>query len=278
MDVRSQILLRRRQMKASGKRVPRKLGRPPKQAFPRGIELQYVKALRREAAEVRRIILEEIDQALPTLIATAQRSLPRTDALSDDLGRMTNRMRRRWAERIGNIRSLAAAIPAQISAFNANAFAAQMKTVLGVDVFRHEPWLVDELADWTRANVSLISDIGDKAIGNVDRIVTDSVRRGRLTKELEAKVQAELGIADKRAALIARDQTGKLNGRLTMLRQQDMGIREYIWRGTLDERERPTHVALEGQRRKWSEGIIPGEEVLCRCTAEPVLDEFADLM
>ncbi len=45
-------------------------------------------------------------------------------------------------------------------------------------------------------------------------------------------------ISNSRAKLLARDQVGKLNGRLTQRRQQDIGVEMYIWSTSRDERMR----------------------------------------
>ncbi|WP_241971166.1 minor capsid protein [Actinobacillus lignieresii] len=67
-----------------------------------------------------------------------------------------------------------------------------------------------------------------------------------------AKEVKELtGVTSKRARLIARDQIGKLNARLTQLRQQQIGVKSYIWRTSLDERVRKWHKSREGERFDW---------------------------
>ena len=112
-------------------------------------------------------------------------------------------------------------------------------------------------------------------------LVTDCVRKGTSTSDLRKVVQNELGITTRRAALIAVDQVGKFNGRLTQLRQQAIGISQYRWRGVLDQRERPAHVAREGQVFRWDDPPDdgnPGQPIRCRCVAEPVMDIFADLL
>ena len=85
-------------------------------------------------------------------------------------------------------------------------------------------------------------------------------------------------VSDSRAKLIARDQVAKLNGELTKERQTDLGVTGYIWRTVGDERVRDEHADNDGQFFTWdsppSTGA-PGEDIQCRCWAEPVLPELA---
>ena len=62
-----------------------------------------------------------------------------------------------------------------------------------------------------------------------------------------------------------------------MLRQKEIGVTEDVWRTAGDERVRETHAANDGETFKWSDDTPgpadgrPGEEINCRCYAEPVL-------
>jgi SPP1 gp7 family putative phage head morphogenesis protein len=92
---------------------------------------------------------------------------------------------------------------------------------------------------------------------------------------LADEIKAIGDVTDSRAKLIARDQTSKMNGAMTMLRQTSLGISRYIWQTAGDERVREEHADLDGQAFAWdappSEGN-PGEPVNCRCVAIPVID------
>ena len=110
---------------------------------------------------------------------------------------------------------------------------------------------------------------------------TEAVRKGTRWEEVAKEIQRDL--PDKlrnRAKLIARDQIGKLNGQLTKLRQRNIGVTHYIWRGMLDERERQLHVDREGEKFAWDnppEDGHPGEAILCRCYAEAVFPDADEL-
>ncbi|MEK6745702.1 MAG: minor capsid protein [Pseudomonadota bacterium] len=56
-------------------------------------------------------------------------------------------------------------------------------------------------------------------------------------------------------------------------RQQEFGIKKYVWRTAMDDRVRPEHAANEGKVFEWKDGDGPGTEENCRCSAEPFPDE-----
>ena len=79
------------------------------------------------------------------------------------------------------------------------------------------------------------------------------------------------------ARLIAEDQINKLNARINMERQLDVGIESFRWRTKGDSRVRQRHRELEGSVWTWKSGGppgvgLPGEPVRCRCTAEAVVE------
>ena len=114
----------------------------------------------------------------------------------------------------------------------------------------------------------------EDAIKRVSTWAAETVRAGGRAEEMRASLQKQFGISRRRADLIARDQVGKLNADITQARQQALGVTEYRWRGVMDSRERPEHVAREGKVFKWSrppEDGHPGQPIRCRCNAEPVL-------
>ena len=83
-------------------------------------------------------------------------------------------------------------------------------------------------------------------------------------------------VASSRARLIAADQTNKTIGALQNIRQTQAGITHFEWQDSGDEVVRPAHKILNGLVFPWdsppSEGY-PGQPVLCRCTAKPIIFE-----
>lgn len=77
---------------------------------------------------------------------------------------------------------------------------------------------------------------------------------------------------------IAVDQFLTLHGKITELRQKGAGITHYFWRTAGDARVRKTHQANDGKRFAWDAPPAtghPGEEIRCRCIADPDLSGVA---
>jgi SPP1 gp7 family putative phage head morphogenesis protein len=163
-----------------------------------------------------------------------------------------------------------------ISDFNRGEILDQMRAVLGVDVFLNEPKLNTALNAFAKTNAALIKSIPEQELGKIEQIAMNSIRSSRRPEDIAAEIVDRFGVAESRARLIALDQSGKLNGQLTQLRQTELGIGKYIWRGVLDERERESHVEMEGAICSWDTppeplGLHVGQDYACRCNAEPIL-------
>lgn len=62
-------------------------------------------------------------------------------------------------------------------------------------------------------------------------------------------------------------------GLINQLRQEDLGIEEYIWRSRDDDKVRDSHAAYDDRVFRWDdppEGGHPGQAHNCRCVAEPI--------
>jgi SPP1 gp7 family putative phage head morphogenesis protein len=126
---------------------------------------------------------------------------------------------------------------------------------------------------WTDTNAALIVSQPAEVAARVQALVAEMVPAGARWETIAKRLVEEEGIAQRRANLIARDQTSKYNADLTRIRQTGCGITHYEWRGTMDARERPSHVALQGMVFAWDKPPIighPGEPIQCRCQAIPV--------
>lgn len=157
---------------------------------------------------------------------------------------------------------------------------------------------------WVQENLDLIKSIDAETLRKIRETMADmilgTVDRAELTRTLQQGLYAEFLPIGKererkrnvpppfgkplekiereeknRAALIGRDQVGKLNGRLTQYYQEQAGIEEYKWVTAGDERVRPAHRRLNGEVFKWKEPPPeghPGQPIQCRCIADPVID------
>lgn len=126
---------------------------------------------------------------------------------------------------------------------------------------------------WLADNAALITSQPLEVSARIESIVREMVPAGSRWETIARKLQDEEGIAQRRAALIARDQTAKYNSDCNRTQQQAAGFTHYEWIGVMDNRERPTHVALQHTVWSWEKPPPighPGEPIQCRCTASPV--------
>lgn len=178
------------------------------------------------------------------------------------------------------VRSTIDLFAGRVNAFNSNQFHALLRGAYGVDIVTAEPAIDALMRVWEAENLRLIKSIPTQYLENLQGRIVAAVARGETLRSLTAFVRETYRLPTERAELIARDQIGKLNGRLTGYRQTNIGVSEYRWRGTLDARERDAHVAREGKVISWDsppEDGHPGEPIRCRCWAEPVLPDLDDL-
>lgn len=164
-----------------------------------------------------------------------------------------------------------------VNSFNNQQFKKVVKSAFGVDLIASEPWLEPVMEISVAANVSLIRSIGTQLSDQVEQMVLSAYNGGTRVEDLADHIFGRFDVAESRANLIARDQTSKLNGKLTQFRQTNIGVEKYIWRTSLDERVRETHADHEGETYAWDAGPEdtgnPGDDIQCRCYGEMVVPD-----
>lgn len=271
-------------VKELAKRSKRKLRKPPRQRFPLSIENEYSKELRAYALTLVNITKNLLLPELRALTDEAYQDFPvaaRQDAWVDRFGRIIAdiglSLSRSYTER--ELQDLAERYGERTSQFQRKALSDQLQRVVGVDVYLTEPWLREIVKGFTERNVKLITTIEDRHLNRVQNIVQEGIGAGKRWEVIAEDLNAKFDIAETDADRIARDQIQKYNSQLNMLRQTELGIDSYIWRTAGDERVRDTHRAHEGNEYKWNDPPAntghPGEDINCRCIAEPVLSDSA---
>ena len=93
-------------------------------------------------------------------------------------------------------------------------------------------------------------------------------------------IEERFDVMQTQAELIARDQVGKMYSAFTQARHQELGVEEYIWQTSGDERVRDSHRAVDGKRFRYDDPPIvdgepatPGSPINCRCVPIPLLPE-----
>lgn len=246
--------------------------------IPNGAALGYLQAIRRVLKPFQAKILAALNtRVLEDYSSAHDVGLRRDESrpkrqVAGDAGRAIQELRVELQSSAG----VAAVLPITdaagrtIASFNAR----EMKRVIGIDP-RHEPGVAGALDEFRARNVSLITNIPEELLDQVEGVLADNF--GLRAEELAKLIQERLDVSDSRAALIARDQTLKLNGQLTQVRCANAGIEEYDWTTCGDEKVREEHEARDGKRYRFDnppEDGNPGEPILCRCTPYPVIPEL----
>lgn len=165
-----------------------------------------------------------------------------------------------------------------------------VKSTVGVEVLEDYytgSFSQDILDQWIEENVNLITSIPRDSLAEMKMIVKSGFSKGKTTTRIMKEIQKTYGVSRSKASLIARDQMGKLNSKVTRAQQQDAGVEEYIWETTGDGRVRKCHKELNGKKFRWDnppemyymtkKGIVytgrhchPGEDYQCRCRARSI--------
>lgn len=262
----------------------------PRAIIPTGVALAYYAELRKIVALAKRLVAERLLPRLPEMADRAAEQL-HTDAahrpstVNRIMGQIADAVWRAYPqkrlERIATRYAQATGRHQRDQLFN------QMKAVVGVDL----PSIVDRglkpaVKQFVAENVALIKTVPTEYFQNVESEVLRGMRAGDRASEIEDRLEEHAGVAQNRSALIARDQVLKFNGDLNRVRQQNLGVESYVWRGTPDGRERPEHVENNNQTFRWDDppgdpadphvGTHPGTAISCRCYADPLVEDLAD--
>lgn len=269
------------------KELKRNRGKRPIKKVPRAksikyLERAYYKSIFEMVSDLKKLTQKYLVPSIPSIISQAgfykvKSDSLRSDTFSEEISRNVEFIRLSFSKIYDEqkIENMAKAQASKINLHNANELSKQFGSVLGVNPVTSEFWLPAEITAFTKQNVSLIKSIPQNYFDRIEQTVIRDVQAGKLTKDIEADIKAAYNVSDNKAALIARDQTNKFNGELNRIRQTEVGITQYEWSTSLDERVRPEHAAREGKIFNWNdppEGGHPGSEINCRCEAIPVFE------
>lgn len=285
----------------------KRIRRPPRVRPSKMPEIEYYRAILKLLDQLKAETREILMPALPAIVAEFPRQLKVKHDAREILEKKIGDIRVAWARKapIDRVSRMAGAA-AEVA--NAEQQSRIVRTVLGVRPELHEPWLQPMIGDFARKNAKLITRVAEDFTDRVENRVVSMIQEGARASEIAKGIESdflmqgiEAQIAERRAALIARDQIGKLQGDITRARQTELGVSRYVWRTSLDERVRGhgkpedfpgSHEAREGQVFEWEAPMIeqleekglvpasidgpPGSPINCRCWAEPVLSDLVD--
>lgn len=161
----------------------------------------------------------------------------------------------------------------RISSYNKEQLIKVIYSAVQVNPFLSEPYLESQIKIFQAYNASLITKLSKEQAEKMQEILFRNLSAGQGVKAIKKEIEKTFDISENRARGIARDQTNKFNGNLAELRQKEVGISQYRWSTSLDERVRYTHRLNEGKVFSWDNPPAstghPGTQIRCRCTAQP---------
>ncbi len=139
--------------------------------------------------------------------------------------------------------------------------------------FNHSQYVEEQMQVALGENIGLIKSVGEQYLDRVRLSVWQSVKGGYDVEGLIKRLREIDGMSERRAKIIAADQTHKINQAIEEARATELGITEAIWTHSSASRTpRPSHVKANGTVYKISEGLLldgkmtkPAMEVNCRC-------------
>jgi SPP1 gp7 family putative phage head morphogenesis protein len=217
---------------------------------------------------------------LPALFREAEINRPKADAWPDSVQQLIQSLSISLDQPFNEAEAMALQIGQQGSKWNNVKWQETLVRVFGVNLFQMEPWLYPQLQAFAKTNAGLIKSMKTQYISSIEQATMKALQSGQRWETFAKTIQAGeftdkyVDKAKFQAKLVARDQIGKLNGDLTRMRQQDIGVKSYIWRTMKDERVRDSHRSLDGKefdyagRNRPPNGEDPGQAVNCRCNQE----------
>lgn len=287
-----QIRALRAVAQSMGRNPRTRRGRLPRQIQPDLVRMEFYKAIK--AAVL--VPMKELSDRLliPELTFFGEQAarergdhgfLASVLVRKDASGRDVRETLRKMAERLNDdaspkkLEQLAERFGRRTSEFQREQLRRQIKAAVAVDPLMSEKGITGRVEQFTHQNVSLIQTVPQRFFSETEQVVMTGVRAGKRATEIAGDIADRFDVAESNAKRIANDQVGKFFGELNRVRQTNLGINGYVWRGFLDNRERPEHFQREGERFDWSDppdGGHPGEDINCRCWAEPDLSGIMD--
>lgn len=250
--------------------------------YPNNAERIYERQLVRLFKELNNKVKEILYPQLDFLVAQANSTRPDDKNLrldlswSDNIKEIFNKTQLDYNSTINStVNNMTFEQAERISSYNKEQLIKVVHSAVQVNPILAEPYLQPQIKAFQANNASLITKLADEQARRMEETLFRNLSAGNGVKVIKQELEKGFGIGDRRARLIARDQTNKFNGNLTELRQQELGIGEYWWSTSLDERVRETHRSNQGKTFAWNKPPAstghPGAQIRCRCTAQPII-------
>lgn len=256
--------------------------RIPKWLYPNNAERIYERQLVKLFKELNNKLKELLYPQLEFLVAQANSTRPDDKNLrldlswADNIKELYNKTQFDYNSTINStVNNMTFEQAERISSYNKEQLIKVIHSAVQVNPILSESYLEPQIKAFQANNASLITKLANEQARRMEETLFRNLSAGNGVKVIKEEIEKGFGIGERRARLIARDQTNKFNGNLTGLRQQELGIGEYWWSTSLDERVRETHRSNQGKAFPWNKPPAstghPGTEINCRCTAQPII-------
>lgn len=246
--------------------------------------VRYNAALQRIARAVKRdideVIVPLVKQYAPEYTADAVT----LDGWADSIARALQFLLGKWASPVA--RQAAESIAGEFVRTQVTKNARGRRS-FGIDVFGNSQQMRNYLDAATYQNATLITSIPSQYLEQVSNIVMANMRAGMRPSYIEAALKQQFGVTSRRAKLIARDQTAKVQGELNKRKQTGAGFSYFRWVDSHDQRVRHRHREIADKVTDYGKGVYrwddlplsdkgepiqPGSDYQCRCVAIAVPD------
>lgn len=146
---------------------------------------------------------------------------------------------------------------------------------LGVSALKGNKKLQKALATRRAENIQLVRDVSDETRSSMLEILSDA-GPGIRWEDVAKQIEERTSVGESRAELIARDQCLSAAAQISETLQRQAGFDKYEWSTSGDDRVREEHADYNGRVFAWDdppEDGHPGEAILCRCVAVPVIED-----
>jgi SPP1 gp7 family putative phage head morphogenesis protein len=247
-------------------------------------ELQrMIKAIRKDINE---LLTPQIKELVHSYTADSQR-IQVNDGWYEVISRTLAAIRDKWTgDRFNNWASkLASNFVTSADVDNERKSRGELKK-FGIDIFTGNETINEYLRAAAGDNARLIKTIPEQYLSQVESIVMTNMRAGTRPSAIVDLLVNQFGVTQRRAKVISRDQTAKINSDLARKRMQSAGIKHFKWLTSKDSRVRDRHTAIANKVTKFGKGIYsfedlplsdrgvpiaPGKDFSCRCVAQPIL-------
>lgn len=194
------------------------------------------------------------------------------DGWLSDITAAINRLVQKWTG--SDFSSLAETVASQFvrasDQINQRKFQQQMRSI-GVDVFGSSPAIEEMLEGAVYDNVKLIKSIPEQYLYRVENIILTNMRAGLTPTLIIGELQEQFGVTQRRAKMIARDQTSKVNGDLNKKRQIEAGFQYFEWVDSSDNRVRERHEDIANKVTAYGKGIYRWDNPPLGSDGKPIL-------